>query len=95
MKVNLKTSLKAFDGADVTDATGPVLISTLCINALMKEDTVAGAEKMKRFLLARRIYDAEGDLDITVEEASLIKDLVGSTFAPIVVGRVYELLEGV
>lgn len=66
----------------------------VCIDALILPkvgDKTSPEEKVKRFKLAMRIE--EGDTEITIEEAALLKDLVGEMFGPLIVGRVWEILE--
>lgn len=52
-----------------------------------------GEEKARRFNLALSIERATASIDIKVEDVAIIKKLVGRDYAPLVVGRAYELLE--
>jgi len=58
------------------------------------EKELTGEEKVKRFMIAQKIYrKREGTIDSTAEEVALIKKLVGKAWGTIVVGKIWELLE--
>lgn len=57
------------------------------------EQNMAGTEKVRRFKLAQKIFEADGDIDITSEDVTLIKNAVTKSFTPLVVGQLYALLE--
>lgn len=98
MKVNLNVAVKNIAGVDLTNEDGaPVLMTGLCVNALLGDyqgETLTGTQKMARYTLAKKLTDCKEEAEITVEEASLIKELIAKAFGPLVVGRVYEVLEG-
>jgi hypothetical protein len=102
MKLDVTQVLTGYDGeiiheADddgkVTDKATTLRIA--CARALMghiQGEDIKGEEKLRRFTLARRIYK-EDVVSLTVEEAALIKSLVGRFYVTNVVGAVWELLE--
>jgi len=55
---------------------------------------VSGEEKFKKFKLASKISDADGPVDLKSEEISLLKKLIGELYAPVIVGRAWDMLEG-
>jgi hypothetical protein len=75
---------------EATDATLKSTIVNALLSPVQKEQ---GTEKVKKYELAKRIYEAD-EIELTAEEITLIKSRVGDTFVPIVVGRVFEMLEG-
>lgn len=89
------------DGIPVKDENGsfvleykPVILSGICINALLsvnQQANVSGEEKLKRYQLAIKVKNGKGE--VSAEEISLIKKLVGEVFSPLVVGQVWEMLE--
>lgn len=96
MKVNFNVALKDFGGTEVFENGVAIILKKLVVDALnitSEQDNPSGEEKMKRFLLAKKIYLSEDSVDITVEEATKIKELIGKHFAPIAVGNIFELLE--
>ena len=52
----------------------------------------ANAEKLRRYLLAKRISLSSDPIELTSDEIVLIKFLVNQRFAPLVVGQVEQLL---
>jgi hypothetical protein len=47
-----------------------------------------------RFMLAMRIHEADGACELTIDEAKLIKDRVAKVYPALVMGRVWQALEG-
>jgi len=99
MLVNVNQVLKTIDGQTMkdSDGTGNAIDATVklaIVNAVLspvqKEN---GIEKVRKFDLAQRIYK-EDDVELTVEEISLIKERVGEVFPPLVTGQVWNILEG-
>ena len=78
-----------------------ITLKTVCVNSLMRqyedEKNLNGEEKLKRGLLAERIYKAKKTIDLTVDELKLLKDLIGKNpqYNPLFVMRAYELLDPV
>ena len=88
-------------GGIVIKTNKNVTLKTICINSLMSgyedEKNLSGEEKLKRGLLAERIYTAKKIVDLTVEELKLLKDLIGKNpqYNPLYIMRAYELLDPV
>ena len=100
MKIDFSTVLVDIEGkaldSSPEDKT-PATVSKVAIEALLatfSDETIEGAEKLKRWELASKIKNAVSLVDITVEEITLVKKLIGKAFGPTVVGQVYQLLEG-
>jgi len=101
MLVKVSETLKTFDGQAMMDNDGHgnainATLKLVLINALLSPtDKESGIDKVKKYELAKKIYRAEDDVELTVEEVALCKKRVGEVFPnPIVVGQVFELLEG-
>ena len=59
----------------------PLTIMKVAIRALTAPDEkISGEEKLKRSILAEKIYNANPFVDLTSEEITLIKDRVDKTF---------------
>ena len=56
------------------------------------EPNLPAVEKIKRFTLAQKIAPMQV-VEISIEEAATIKELVGKAYGPLIVGRVYALIE--
>jgi len=99
MLVKVNVPLKTLDGqvmkdndgqGNAIDATVKMVIVNAILAPVQKE---SGVDKVKKFDLAQRIYKSD-EVDLTAEEISLIKERVGESFPPIVVGQIWNLLEG-
>ena len=96
MNLDVTKVLKQIDGAEIIDSvTGKGLtISNVISNALLvPEDKLSGEEQVKRFILATRIYDATLPVEISVEDAVLIKKCVAKAYAPLVTGQVWQAVD--
>ena len=102
MKRNLNVVLKTLDGQPLKEehngTARDVLLSRLAVNALLAnyedEKNLSGDDKVKRFKLAQQINDADGEVEVTAEQVSLLKSLIAKGYTPLVVGQAYEILEG-
>jgi len=56
------------------------------------EQDLPGEEKVRRFHLALKITD-ESEPDLKAEDVVLIKKMVGKMYGPVVVGRVWAILD--
>lgn len=60
-----------------------------------QDERLSGQEKSRRYSLAVKIHGANGKpLDLDLDDAKLIRDLVAKAYAPIVAGQVWQLLNG-
>lgn len=107
MKVFVHEVMKNFEGEPFELKPGiPVTMGDACIAALCvnyPDEQIDGKEKFDRFLLSQKINDAKGMLtapttpsafvELTVEEVTLIKKLMGKAYAVGLVGACYQALE--
>ena len=98
MKVNFATVLTGLDGEPIktppvgTGEPGVLTLADAAKNALMNiEQGEDGAAKFKCWELAMK---ANGEVELTAEEAALIKKKIGNIYSPLVVGPAYKLLNG-
>lgn len=76
------------------DDGASVVLADVCVNALMlPEQGANGKQKYKQYELAKAI-SAKASVDVSAEDISIIKELVGKHYAPAVVGVVWDMLEG-
>lgn len=67
---------------------------SVCAEALLaqlRDENPPGEEKARRYQLALKITN-EDEIELTPEEAVLIRSLVAKVYGPLVVGQVWELL---
>lgn len=99
MKYTLATQLRNLDGTPIktpapeSEVVTFKSIATRCL--LAPSEKATGEDKYACFKLAVKIETASesGDVDLTAEEAARIRKLVGENMPPIIVGRMYELLD--
>jgi len=101
MKVQFGAVLKSITGEPLFEMAEDgkkedVTLKRAVINALMAilpdEKNIGGEEKLKRYLLAQKIQG--GNLEVTPEEVTMIKQLVGKVYGTAVVGPAFKLLNG-
>ena len=98
MKIDFNVVLKALNGETVKGPKSEdIMLKDVCINALNSaaEDMtkVNGQDKYRRGKLAQKIYNAEGPLEISSEDITLVKNLIGKKFEPHVVMATWDLLD--
>jgi hypothetical protein len=92
MKVNLAVAITDIEGNQIPNEKGEtMLLSKLVGNALFtaeeKEDPI------RLYELAKKIYYAEGEIEITKSDADLIKDKVKAKgFTVLILAPLYEAL---
>jgi len=94
-KINFDVVLKNLEGKPLKDGDGKDLtMARACRNALhVMDEKATGDEKYKNYVLALKVGDG-GDVDLKSEEITRIKDYIGKNMYPIVVGPVWDFLEG-
>lgn len=98
MKLNVTQVLKDIKGDDLLDSTvkevTPITLRMVFVNALMipeQEDT--GAKKAEKYGLAIDIQRND-EVQITAEQSALLKEVVGKSYGPMIVGPVFGILDG-
>ena len=68
-------------------------VAVIALEAQTADDQrTPGAEKFKLDRLAQRIYENK-DVVLSVEEMATIKDRIGKTYGPLVVGAAWRILD--
>lgn len=96
MKYTLNTPLLNIDGkTPLKNGEGVILtFKAICTLVLVQAPDKTGEEKYKTFSLAVKIESESSDsVDLNVEEVSRLKRLIGELMPPVVVGRMFDLLE--
>lgn len=93
MKIDWTQPLTDLSGATISDEQGrPITLGKTAIHALLTvRETVAAQEKFERFLVAGKVH---ANADITLEEATLIKQATGEVLTPLAMGVIWQALEG-
>ena len=76
----------------------PITLRSVCVNVLMglgpDERGMGGEEKARRFSLGMKVHKVKEPLELKSEQIVLLKKLIGAAYAPLVVGQVFEMLDG-
>jgi hypothetical protein len=100
MQVNFDQKLLNLDGTEVVNPNDkePTLLRGIAVTALLAqfedERSLSGEDKLKRWELALKIKNGEDPIELSVEEISLVKKLIGKGFVVLVVGQAWKMLEG-
>lgn len=95
MKVNFGATMKDMDGSDVIENGKPVTLAAIGVVSLLAnfdKENPAVEEKLARYRIAHKIKDG-GIVDLTVEELSVVKAMVGKVYGTMIVGQAFQLLE--
>ena len=96
MKVNLLTEVTNLDGTSIPDTDGkPMTLKSVFCNALISQkqgETITGVEKVRRYTLAVAIHNHD-IVDLNLDDAKLVRDLVADGYVPLVVGQVWGILD--
>lgn len=94
MNINTLFVLKNLEGEVLVFDGKPLTLRTVMITSLLGENEGdTGQDKVKKFQLASSINSMD-EMDLTSESASMIKDMVAKAYATLVVGQVFEILDG-
>ena len=98
MLVKVNVPLKTLDGQVMKDNDGQgkaidATVKLAMVNAILSPvQKEKGVDKVAKYELAKRIFESD-EVDLNEDEIKLIKERVGETFPPIIVGQVFELLK--
>lgn len=92
MKVNFNRKFKNFDGSELDGDTITIMVAK-SLFTYGNAETVDSDTKFRAYILSQKIAGAAGEVDITVEEASLIKEVCGKSLIAGGYGQVCEIIE--
>jgi hypothetical protein len=96
MRVDLSAVIRGLKGEAIRDGKDDLVLGTVCCGALLTpfpdENGISIDEKVRRFKLSVRICNG-GTQDLSSEDVTLLKQLVGKAYPPLTVGRVFEILD--
>lgn len=99
MRITVTDGVKDYDGKTVMNDSREGKALTLrdifmtALNNNLPTEMLTMDQKVRSFDLSQRMSGST-TVDLTVEEAAYIKERVGVFYAPLVYGRVCELLDG-
>ena len=71
------------------------IVKGALLNLSEEENKLSGQKKFDRYDLASKINKADSDVELSIDDVSLIKRVVGEKYTPTIVGQVWPLLEKV
>jgi len=86
-------TLKALCVSVLLNAGSDEIVCPRCKHVIKKELDLAGDEKAKRFMLATKIYNGDGLVDIDDDSIKLLKGLIGKDYPPLTVGQAWQTLD--
>ncbi len=96
MKKDLSVIILDIHGKEIKDNDGPISLAKMviyCLTVMPVDERSEGHEKFKRYQIAQKIVANEKECELTHEEVTKIKELVGKIQTPAVVGFVYDYFE--
>ena len=98
MKINFDAVITTLDGKPIKDASKDLTLGMVATSALLsnhEDERPTGQEKAARYSLAVKIHGANSHpLELDLDDAKLIQDLIAKSYTPLVVGQVYGFLNG-
>lgn len=96
MRVNFNVMVKDFDGKDSNNNLARVLSKNIFFLSDGKLFQLSYDDKYKAYKIGQRIAESvnQGEIEITTEEASLIKQIASVVLTIGGFGQVVELIEG-
>ena len=98
MKVKLNGHIQDLNGEKFCEDDGKtyLTIGSACIFAILQaniDSKTPAEEKFKRYQLAQKLY-GQSEVELTIDEVAKLKEWVGIAYSPMVMGRIYDYLEG-
>ena len=84
-------------GRELTEGGEPFTLRAAVAGALLSQpsgENMTGQQKYRRYKLAFMIMEAQGEVELAAEDVAEIKTATGAVYLPLVVGQVWDLLEG-
>lgn len=93
MKINFNVSFVNHKGQPTKDIIGEKVAEAL-FSAGMQNNQINNDDKYKAYKLCRSISEAQGEVEISTEEGTLIKNVCVNYMTAGGYGQLYELIEG-
>src|SRR5215813_9015789 len=96
MRVKVTAQLTDYEGRKLVDGKDPVTfrkVFATALNAFDEKERPTPEKMAQIYSLSVKLYSGD-EVDLTLEEAALIKECVGKVYNPLVYGRTVDLLEG-
>lgn len=91
MRVNFKVNFRAFNGAETGECIADVVAQ--CLYNYGKEKQVPREDKFRAYTLCNRVMLNPSEVELTTEEASLIKEACADILTAGGYGQIHMLIE--
>ena len=92
MKVNFNVKFKGLHGEELDRLISDALAEAM-YSAGSEGNQIPNEEKFVAYKICTRIISSKNEIEITTEEASLIKRVAANCFTAGAYGQIYELIE--
>ncbi len=95
MRIKVLETIKNYEGKDVLEGDKPVTFRAIfsgALNSMEEREVIPAEQKAKIFQLSLKLFKGN-EVDLTVEERTLIKERTAKFYTPLVSGRVSDILE--
>lgn len=96
MKVDFSAKLLDLEKKEIKEGDKVMTLSSVSCTALLAtypdEQNLEATTKVKRFRLAEKAING-GVQELAVEDVVELKKLIGKAYSPLVVGRVYDIID--
>lgn len=93
MKINFNVPFKDYKGIETKQIIAEKVAEALFC-AGNGGDSISSEDKYKAYKICRKIAGAEGEVEISVDEAKMIKDICSRHLVAGGYGQLHELIEG-
>lgn len=97
MKVDFNTPIKDIKGVVVKNGQDDLTLESIACTVLLGvaagDENIDPKVKIRRFKLAVKLSEGKGEVDLSAEDIADLKALIGKNYAPLVVGRAFEILD--
>lgn len=95
MKIDFNQFILNLKDEPIKDGGEDLTLGTVCTAALLNADfrESDAKEKFSRGSLALKISDTEGPINLKAEEITLLKELVGKVWNPLIIARAFPMLD--
>lgn len=96
MRIKVTDILTDYEGKKVYEGEAPVTYRSVfatALNTVSDQDRPEPEQMAHIYALSVKLYSSN-EIDLTLEDATLIKERVGKVYNPLVYGRTCDLLEG-
>ena len=100
MKRNFNVVLKDLKGEPIKRDNKEMVLKDIAVDCLMAPEMengqmkrLNGQEHIRRYELAKKIYDAKESVDVDAEEISLIKTVISMNYNTFVAGPALQIIE--